>query len=398
MELQTSLVRLSSLFFLSFHAILFIFIYLTFPQYASAGILGNQSDKLALLEFKSKIIEDPQGLMDSWNATLNVCKWPGVSCGHKHQRVISLNLNGHRFAGSISPSIGNLSFLRILDISDNSLHGVIPPEIGQLIRLKTLNLSFNFIEGEIPLTLSRCVNIVNLIVDHNSIEGHIPDEVGSLTKLEMLYLKNNNLTGNIPSSIGNLTSLRELYISYNDLVGELPDTMANMRRLTIFGASVNTLSGEFPPVLCNLSSLILISLSFNKFRGVLRPDIGLAFPNLQNLYLANNYFTGSIPASLSNCSDLLRLDIPTNNFTGNIPLSFGNLKNLLWLNVRSNQLGSGAPDDLNFINALTSCRKLEFLDIADNKFGGILPYSITNLSTTLIKLLIGNNRISGTIP
>ncbi|XP_009607907.3 putative receptor-like protein kinase At3g47110 isoform X1 [Nicotiana tomentosiformis] len=399
MELQTSLVRLSSLFFLSFHAILFMFLYLTFPQYVSAGILGNQSDKLALLEFKSKIIEDPQELMDSWNATLNVCKWPGVTCGHKHQRVISLNLNGHRLAGSISPSIGNLSFLRILDISDNSFHGVIPSEIGQLIRLQTLNLSFNFIGGEIPFSLSRyCVNIVNLILDHNSIEGHIPDEVGSLTKLEMLYLKNNNLTGNVPSSIGNLTSLRELYISYNDLVGELPDTMANMRSFTILGASVNTLSGEFPPALYNLSSLILLSLSFNKFRGSLRPDIGLAFPNLQNLYLANNYFTGSIPASLSNCSDLLRLDIPTNNFTGNIPLSFGNLKNLLWLNVHSNQLGSGALDDLNFINSLTNCRKLEFLDIADNKFGAILPYSITNLSTTLTKLLIGNNRISGTIP
>ncbi|XP_059302106.1 LRR receptor-like serine/threonine-protein kinase EFR [Lycium ferocissimum] len=237
-------------------------------KYASSGILGNQTDKLALLEFKSKITEDPQGLIDSWNATLNVCQWLGVTCGHKHQRVISLDLKGHRLAGSISPSIGNLSFLRILDISDNSFH------------------------------------------------GHIPAELGSLTKLEMVYLKNNNLTGNVPSSIGNLTSLRELYISYNDLEG----------------ASVNSLSGEFPPALYNLSSLKLIGLSFNKFRGNLRPDIGLAFPNLQRLYLANIYFIGSVPASLSNCSDLLQLDIPINNFTGNIPLSFGNLKNLFWLN------------------------------------------------------------------
>ncbi|XP_006350918.1 putative receptor-like protein kinase At3g47110 [Solanum tuberosum] len=398
MELQTTFVHSSSLFFLSFHAILFMFLYLSFPECASAGILGNQTDKLALLDLKSQITEDPQGLMDSWNATLNVCQWPGVTCGHKHQRVISLDLKDHRLAGTISPSIGNLSFLRILDISDNSFHGVIPPELGQLIRLQTMNLSFNFLRGEIPLTLSRCVNVVNLILDHNILEGHIPTELGSLTKLEMLYLKNNNLTGNVPNFVGNLTSLRELYISYNDLEGELPETMANMRSLIELGVSVNSLSGEFPPALYNLSSLTLLSLSFNKFRGRLRPDIGLAFPNLQRLYLANNYFTGSIPASLSNCSDLLRLDIPLNNFTGNIPLSFGNLKNLLWLNVNDNQLGVGAPDDLNFINSLTNCKMLEFLDIANNKFGGMLPYSITNLSTTLTKLLIGYNRISGTIP
>ncbi|XP_060175541.1 putative receptor-like protein kinase At3g47110 [Lycium barbarum] len=398
MELQTTFVHSNSLFFLSFHAILFMSLYLSFPDCASAGMLGIQTDKLALLDLKSKITEDTQGLMDSWNATLNICQWLGVTCGHKHQRVVSLDLKGHRMAGTISPSIGNLSFLRILDISDNSFHGVIPPDLGQLIRLQTMNLSFNFLEGEIPFTLSRCVNVVNLVLDHNILEGHIPSELGSLTKLEMLYLKNNNLTGIVPSSIGNLTSVRELYISYNDLEGELPETMANMRSLIELGASVNSLSGEFPPALYNLSSLKLIGLSFNKFRGNLRPDIGLAFPNLQRLYLATNYFTGSIPASLSNCSDLLRLDIPNNNFTGNVPLSFGNLKNLLWLNVHNNQLGNGAPNDLNFISSLINCRKLEFLDISDNKFGGMLPYFITNLSTTLTKLLIENNRISGTIP
>ncbi|CAN4098744.1 unnamed protein product [Withania somnifera] len=359
MELQTSL------FFLSFHAILRMFLCSYFPDCASTGILGNQTDKLALLDLKSKVTEDPQGLMDSWNATLNVRQWPGITCDNKHQRVMALDLKVRRLAGAVSPRIGNLSFLRILDISDNSFHGVIPPEFGQLIRLQTMNLSFNFLGGEIPFTLSLCVNVVNLVLDHNILEGHIPTELGSLTKLEMLYLKNNNLTGNVPKSIGNLTSLRELYISYSDLEGELPETMTNMRSLIELGASVNSLSGEFPPVLYNLSSLKLIGLSFNKFRGSLRQDIGLAFPNLQRLYLANNYFTGSIPSFI--------------------------------VQLFRSSLGSGEPDDLDFINSLTNCRKLEFLDIADNKFGGMLPYSITNISTTLTKLLTGDNRINGTI-
>lgn len=261
-----------------------------------------------------------------------------------------------------------------------------------------MNLSFNLLRGEIPPNLSQCRSLVNLILDHNFLERRIPPELGSLTKLVMLYLKNNNLTGAIPASIGNLTSLRELYISYNELDGQFPDTMAQLKSLTQVGMSWNLLSGEFPPVLYNLSSLKLIGLSFNNFSGSLRADIGLKFPNLQRLYLASNHFTGSIPASLSNCSELLQLDLPMNSFTGNIPMSLGNLKNLYWLNVLTNQLGSGAPDDLSFISSLTNCRQLEFLDIAENNFGGVLPNSITNLSRSMTRLLIGQNMIHGTIP
>nr|GMD73311.1 putative receptor-like protein kinase At3g47110 [Ipomoea batatas] len=140
--------------------------------------------------------------------------------------------------------------------------------------------------------------------------------------------------------------------------------MAKMRSLTMLGMSVNSLSGEFPPALYNLSSLQLIGLSFNKFRGTLRADIGIAFPNLQFLYLATNYFIGVIPASLSNATGLLRLDIPYNNFTGNVPMSFGSLQNLLWLNVLSNQLGRGAPDDMDFVTSLCNCRKLALFEEA----------------------------------
>ncbi|CAK9164221.1 unnamed protein product [Ilex paraguariensis] len=114
----------------------------------------------------------------------------------------------------------------------------------------------------------------------------------------------------------------------------------------------------------------------------LRTNIGLAFPSLQVLLLGGNRFTGVIPNTLSNVSNLQKLDIPFNNFTGN-PMSFGNLQTLFSLNVPENLLGSGAVDDLNSLSSLANCSKLEFLDFSHNLFGGELTTSINNRTTQL---------------
>ncbi|THF99071.1 hypothetical protein TEA_007028 [Camellia sinensis var. sinensis] len=330
--------------------------YCLFPLLlAGLGIVASEGsnippDKLALLNFKSHIIEDPEGVLSSWNTSLHFCNWVGVTCSLKHQRITRLDLQAHQLTGTISPAIGNLSFLRSLDHGDNAFHGEIPLELSHLSRLQNLNLSFNFLTGTIPANLSRCSDLANLLLDHNYLVDHIPPQLGSLSNLVLLYLKNNNLTGTVPGTIGNLTSLQELYLSYNyNLEGELPDSMSQMRSLTMLGLLVNRLSGLFPHSLYNLSSLELISLSFNKF-------------------------------------------------TGSVPMSFGNLQSLWWFNVLDNDLGSGRPDDLSFITSLTNCSQIEFLDIADNRFGGVLPSSIANLSTQLTKLLVCGNKIHGTIP
>ncbi|PPR84449.1 hypothetical protein GOBAR_AA36265 [Gossypium barbadense] len=65
--------------------------------------------------------------------------WPGVRCGHKHQRVTKLELKFLKLFGSLSPYIGNLSFLRELSVVGN-IYNKIPQEIGRLRRLETLEL------------------------------------------------------------------------------------------------------------------------------------------------------------------------------------------------------------------------------------------------------------------
>lgn len=73
----------------------------------------NTSSMLSLLEFKEAITNDPQGALSSWNRSTPFCRWKGVRCSSTHQgRVVILDLAGQRLAGTISSSLGNLTFLR----------------------------------------------------------------------------------------------------------------------------------------------------------------------------------------------------------------------------------------------------------------------------------------------
>ncbi|XP_065623647.1 putative receptor-like protein kinase At3g47110 isoform X1 [Quercus suber] len=385
------------LFSLTYHPIFLLFLSLSISKFSLATTLSNETDKLALLEFKSHI-DSPLNVLASWNDSFHFCHWVGVTCGNKHQRVIGLDLKNNKLVGNISPHIGNLSFLRSLDLASNSFHGGIPSEVGYLPRLRNLNLSLNpILGGEIPVNLSHCSNLQYLDLRYSDLLQGIPSELGFLSKLQMLILDHNHLSGRFPPSLGNLSSLQYLWFAANNLEGEIPNTVAQMKSLTSFFVSGNHLSGVFPPSLYNLSLLTLIALTDNNFTGNLNPDLGIALQNLQILLTGGNQFTGTIPVSLSNVSDIQELDIPYNQFTGIIPMSFGNLQNLQWFNAYSNLLGNNSVDDLSFLSSLNNCSQLKYLDVSGNQLGGNIPSSIGKL-TNLNALYLGENKLTGVIP
>ncbi|KAM5556657.1 hypothetical protein ABKV19_024173 [Rosa sericea] len=363
-----------------------------------ANALSNEADHLALLKFKDCIHSDPHGLLNSWNDSVHYCKWRGITCGRRHQRVTALNLQGYDLHGTISPYICNLSFLRNFSLYNNNFSGKIPQQVEHLFRLRHLNLSHNMLEGGIPVNLTLCAELSILNIGQNRLTGKIPSEIGSLRKLVDLNLEQNNLTGPIPPSIGNLSSLTSLALAQNNLVGTVPEVLGRLRSLSIFAIGPNNLSGLITPSLFNISSMNVVSLTDNKFKGSIPPGIALNMPNLQIMYLAGNEFSGQIPASLSNASQLQSLDFAGNNFVGQLPTSFGNFPNLQRLILSENNLGTNSSNDLGFITFLTNCSNLWQLALSINNFGGVLPNSVANFSTQLTELYLGGNQITGTIP
>ncbi|KAF8082706.1 hypothetical protein N665_0809s0008 [Sinapis alba] len=363
-----------------------------------AFVNSQETDKQALLKFKSQVSEEKKVMLSSWNNSFPLCKWTGVTCGGKHNRVTGLDLGGFQLGGVISPSIGNLSFLITLNLSDNSFDGTIPQELGNLFRLQHLNMSYNFLGGGIPASLFNCSSLLVFDLYSNYIGQGLPSEIGSLRKLVTLDLGKNNLKGKLPVSLGNLTSLRQLSFLENNLEGEIPDSIARLTQMVFLLLDTNNFSGVFPPAIYNLSSLQYLNMFGNGFSGNLRPDFGNLLPNLRGLYIGNNSLTGAIPPTLANISTLQVLGMELNSLTGSIPPSFAKIQDLQVLSLNHNSLGNFSAGDLEFLVALTNCTQLQVVDVAFNRLGGDLPASISNLSMNFNILLLRNNFISGSIP
>jgi Leucine-rich repeat (LRR) protein len=94
-----------------------------------------------------------------------MCRWRGVACGlrgHRRGHVVALDLPELNLTGTISPALGNLTYLRRLNLSSNGFQGILPPELGNIHDLETLQLTYNSISGQIPPSLSNCSHLIEI--------------------------------------------------------------------------------------------------------------------------------------------------------------------------------------------------------------------------------------------
>ncbi|CAK9149417.1 unnamed protein product [Ilex paraguariensis] len=270
-----------------------------FPTIVAASRMrGNDTDRLALLAFKANIIDDPFEVLSSWNGSAIFCKWHGVTCGRRHQRVTKLDLRSQKLFGTIPPHIGNLSFLRELEFQNNSLVHEIPSELGR--------------------------------ATENGFSGSIPDSLGHLGNLTVIALGGNRLSGVIPPSIFNLSSLTGFDVIHNEhLHGSFPfDIGITLPNLRFLGLGSNQFTGSIPNSIANASNLEVFTVSFNNFNGKV--------PTMEKLHKLQHL-------SIFNLSTMLEAFVLKGNYiVGSIPIGTGNLINLNFLSVKSRQATSSS--------------------------------------------------------
>ncbi|XP_027185104.1 probable LRR receptor-like serine/threonine-protein kinase At3g47570 [Coffea eugenioides] len=292
-------------------------------------------------------------------------------------KLEEISLSYNLLQGNIPIGIFNISSLQVINLRNNGLSGVLPSDMCyHLPGLSILNLSVNKLYGQLPSSnLAQCSELRGLSLSYNEFGGSLPKEIGALKKLEVLYLGFNHLEGVIPREIGNWYFLQKLDLQFNSLTGSIPIEIFNLSKLSVMSVTQNQLSGNLPST------------------------FGYRLPNLEYLYLGANYFSGALPSSISNSSKLRKVDFSNNKFTGPIPISLGDLSLLELLNLSDNNLTSeSSSQELSFITSLTKCQNLSVLDLSDNPLNGIIPNSISNLSTSLKRLYAAGCKIKGSIP
>ncbi|KAJ0930051.1 putative protein kinase RLK-Pelle-LRR-XII-1 family [Helianthus annuus] len=382
----------------SFSPVHFLFYSLVISLSSTVICGAIETDHEGLLKIKSLITRDPYGALTSWNDSLHLCDWSHVYCGKRHRRVTIIDLSSQGLEGSLSPHVGNLSFLRLLFLYNNSFQGAIPQELGRLSRLRRLYLYQNKFNEVIPTNISSCFNLEVIGLSNNELVGSIPKEISSLTKLTFLALFKNKLTGGIPPYLGNMTSLEVFFLNENPLGGTIPDTLGLMKSLKAITLSSCNLYGTIPNSLYNLSLLANISLSDNQLTGGLYSAVGAMLPNLVWFQFWGNKLSGPLPASISNCTSLKLLELQNNMFSGHLTIDFSKLTNIYVINIGGNPFGSKEADETKFIDSLKNCTRLKMLSFAKCKFQGVLPRSIGNLSNQLHELSFYENQLHGNLP
>jgi Leucine-rich repeat (LRR) protein len=160
----------------------------------------------------------------------------------------------------------------------------------------------------------------------------------------------------------------------------------------------NNLTGAIPTSIWNISSLKMFSVQYNMLTGMVPTNAFSALPHLREIYMNNNLLHGYFPVSVANASNVSVIQLDGNFFRGIISPEIGRLEKLRFLLLHVNLFEAKEPKDWEFITQLTNCSQLQELGLSANKFGGVLPDSISNLSTSLDILTLGNNKISGSIP
>ncbi|KAK1274764.1 hypothetical protein QJS04_geneDACA011726 [Acorus gramineus] len=324
--------------------------------------------------------------------------------------------------GSIPASIGRLSLLSQLYLSQNQLNGTISKNIGQLSELKVLDVAQNALQDTIfEHHFANLVKLEQLDMSSNSLVlnvssewvppfhlkiiglgscrlgGHFPHWLYTQNNFDALNLSNTGISDTIPDWFWNLSSQATLLdLSQNEIRGMLPMNFASSN-ISDINLSSNLFEGPLPPLPSNIQSL---DLTNNSFTGPI--VFGNDEAKLNHLFLSNNQINGSIPSFICKFGDQLAvLDLSNNQLSGELPICWNNLTMLMVVNLANNNLSVDLGQNNLHGNVPTwlgeSLSSLLFLRLRSNSFSGAIPPQICNLSSLQI-LDLANNYLTGHIP
>ncbi|KAK7393238.1 hypothetical protein VNO78_21788 [Psophocarpus tetragonolobus] len=336
-----------------------------------------------------------------------------------------LDLSGNKFHNSSIPMfIQSLEHLQVLSLSDSQFSGRIPNILGNLTKLKLLDLSFNthlyaydsdWISQLSSLQylymtdvyLGKVQNLLQVLSMHpslltielencrlNELQPHNLVRATNVSRLQVLKLAHNGLEAQSLDPFHNMTSTTLIDLAYNNL-NSTPFWLSSCNKLVSLFLTNNAFSGSFPSAFQNLSSLAELELEENNFDSI--PSWLGKLKGLRYLGLSGNnisHIEGSLASIMGNCCHLQSLVLSGNMIS--VDALGSNIQSgcityeLKQLYINNNELD-------RFPAWLTQLVNLEFLDLSKNSIYGLIPHTIGELKK-LESLYLDKNNLHGSIP
>ncbi len=273
--------------------------------------------------------------MQQWSTLTNPQMDPcidrlwGVWC--VNGRVALLDCEYCGASGNLSDTIGDLDQLSYLSLMTSDLHGVLPETMSHLTKLNILKLDTN----------------PSLLAVHTGWSSY-----------HELYYLSVSYTGisSVPATISDISTLRIVDLSDN-AIETLPN-MSNWTQLIVLDVSNNALSAL--PKFNNFTELVTLSMNSNNLITTITADYFNHLQSLQSLDMGINSLQGVLPQFYMT-PNLSNLVMDQNLFSGSIPSTWQKLVHLTTVSLSNNQL-SGPLDYISQLPALTS------LDLSYNNF------------------------------
>ncbi|OUM62226.1 hypothetical protein PIROE2DRAFT_11540 [Piromyces sp. E2] len=172
------------------------------------NVIATDCDILsnALTSFSSTVKNEMDKVTDC-------CQFNGVTCNAQKQivslkfsKVINYQLTLEQFFNEIA----NLSQLSTIELSNitGKINAGLPSTIGNLKSVKNFSSLMGF--SSIPESIGNLTNLEKLDLSNNFINGKLPKVLASLSNLKYLDLSDNHIKGYIPYEFKNLNKLENL--------------------------------------------------------------------------------------------------------------------------------------------------------------------------------------------
>ncbi len=237
--------------------------------------------------------------------------WYGITVTDGH--VTRLGMNSNLKGGYLPPQIGDLLWLKYLEVDNGQLEGRVPEEIGNLVNLEGMTFSKNKFSGPLPASMANLVNMKYLYFSNNPLNSPFPGSIlQSWPKLSIVYLSESGLSGTLPDVFDAWPDLYMFYVTKNNLTGEIPASLSKRSKLYEANFSQNGFSGTLP-TLDSCKELKNIGFENNRLEGSV-PESWGNLPQLTSVYLDENRCSGTLPAGLF-AAKLERMGLGKNYFT-----------------------------------------------------------------------------------